>query len=55
MAHASDTIAFKPGGRVTVGFEPRETDDWPVDNRRAERPAGGPCDGRRDGEEPAGQ
>ena len=33
MAHADDTIAFKPGGRVTVGFQPRKTDDWPVDNR----------------------
>ena len=33
MAHADDTIAFKPGGRVKVGFQPRTTDDWPVDNR----------------------
>jgi spore germination protein YaaH/flagellar hook assembly protein FlgD len=33
MAHADDTIAFKPGGRVKVGFKPRATDDWPVDNQ----------------------
>jgi spore germination protein YaaH/flagellar hook assembly protein FlgD len=28
--HASDTIAFTAGGRVTVGFQPRASDRWPV-------------------------
>jgi len=30
LAHADDRIAFAPGGRVTVPFEPRPEDDWTV-------------------------
>lgn len=30
MAHANDRIAFTPGARVTVGFQPRADDTWPV-------------------------
>lgn len=28
MAHANDRIAFTPGDRVTVGFQPRADDTW---------------------------
>jgi spore germination protein YaaH/flagellar hook assembly protein FlgD len=31
MAHEHDRIAFAPGGRVTVPFQPRESDRWTVD------------------------
>ena len=30
LAHAADRISFTPGGRVTVGFKPRSTDQWSV-------------------------
>ena len=30
LAHASDRIAFTPGGRVTTPFRPRAGDGWPV-------------------------
>lgn len=30
LAHEDDRIAFAPGSRVTVGFEPRSTDTWSV-------------------------
>ena len=30
VAHAADRIAFAPGGRVSVPFEPRREDDWTV-------------------------
>ena len=43
--HANDTIAFAPGGRVTVGFEPRPGDPWTVGGGR---PVGLPA-GRLDG------
>ncbi len=33
MAHEQDTIEFKPGGRVSVGFTPRARDRWPIDGR----------------------
>jgi hypothetical protein len=28
--HANDHIAFTPGGRVTIGFQPRASDHWTV-------------------------
>jgi spore germination protein YaaH/flagellar hook assembly protein FlgD len=31
MAHENDAVAFKPGGRVEVGFTPRAGDRWPID------------------------
>jgi spore germination protein YaaH/flagellar hook assembly protein FlgD len=41
LAHANDRIRFTPGERVTVGFEPRAADTWPVDGRRPQAlPAG---------------
>src|SRR6185369_10103166 len=43
--HANDTIAFAPGGRVTIGFEPRAGDPWTVGGGR---PVGLPA-GRLDG------
>ena len=30
VAHAGDRIAFAPGERVTVGFQPRDSDRWAV-------------------------
>lgn len=30
LAHESDRISFIPGGRVTVGFAPRQGDQWSV-------------------------
>ena len=30
VAHADDDMDFEPGGRVTIGFEPRQTDHWKV-------------------------
>ncbi len=33
MAHANDRIAFTPGDRVTVGFQPRADDTWLVGGR----------------------
>ena len=31
--HALDTIAFEPGGRVTVPFKPRAGDRWEIDGK----------------------
>ena len=40
-AHENDRLAFAPGDRVTVGFTPRASDNWPVDGGRpAALPAG---------------
>ena len=30
VAHADDHLDFEPGGRVTIGFEPRPSDHWKV-------------------------
>jgi spore germination protein YaaH/flagellar hook assembly protein FlgD len=32
-AHEHDRLDLPPGGRVTVGFSPRSTDNWTVDGR----------------------
>ena len=34
LANEGRTFDFDPGGRVTVGFEPRPDDRWPVDGAR---------------------
>jgi chitinase len=34
VANEGRTFDFDPGGRVTVGFEPRPDDRWPVDGAR---------------------
>ena len=45
LAHARDRIAFVPGGRVAIGFTPRDGDAWAVDG---EAPSALPA-GRLDG------
>lgn len=43
--HADDRIAFTPGARVTVGFEPRASDRWPVGGSKPTALPGGRLDG----------
>ncbi|HUQ78237.1 MAG TPA: glycosyl hydrolase family 18 protein [Patescibacteria group bacterium] len=43
--HANDRIAFTPGARVTVGFEPRASDRWAVGGGRPTALPGGRLDG----------
>ncbi|HET8786594.1 MAG TPA: glycosyl hydrolase family 18 protein [Candidatus Limnocylindrales bacterium] len=45
VAHEHDRIAFKPGGRVTVGFKPRATDRWTVGGVKARALPAGRLDG----------
>ncbi len=53
--HAADRIDFKSGGRVTVGFEPRAADRWPVGGVKPGALPSGRLDGasmRRQGKKP---
>jgi spore germination protein YaaH len=45
VAHEHDRIAFKAGGRVTVGFKPRATDRWTVGGVKARALPAGRMDG----------
>lgn len=44
--HANDKIDFTPGGRVTVGFTPRQGDTWKVGGRAPTALPGGRLDGK---------
>ena len=46
MAHAGDKIAFKPGGRVSVQFRPRDGDRWKVGGRAPRALPAGQASGR---------
>jgi spore germination protein YaaH/chitodextrinase len=45
--HASDVIAFEPGARVTVPFEPQAGDTWAVDGGAPQRLPPGQASGRQ--------
>ena len=46
VRHAADRIAFTPGARVAVGFEPRPGDGWSVGGGRPTTLPAGRLDGR---------
>jgi spore germination protein YaaH len=46
MAHEHDRIAFRAGGRVTVGYRPQAGDAWAVDGRSPRALPAGAASGR---------
>jgi spore germination protein YaaH len=46
IAHEADRIDFQPGDRVTVGFQPRAGNTWPVGGRRPRALPAGNANGR---------
>ena len=46
VRHADDAIAFTPGERVTVGFQPRAGDTWPVGGAQPAALPAGRLDGK---------
>ena len=47
VAHANDRIRFTPGGRVSVGFNPRAGDGWAVGGRAPRALPAGNASGRQ--------
>ena len=50
LAHAADDIDFAPGGRVSVGFEPRPDDVFEIDGERPQALPAGQVSGREMGD-----